>query len=580
MDGYVEIPLPQGGLERRIYQFHGDYWHQCPIHFPPTPESDENRYEQTIRLTSLFRRSGYTVVEKWECEWTDEMKTDPDVKTFFENHPTTRLPPLNLRNALCGGRTNAMRWHHKANLDKGETIKMADVISEYPNANLREEYPIGHPTIYLEGDRDMPSIDTWNGIIKCTVLPPRDLFLPVLPYKCNGKLMFPLCRTCVELESKDLCQHENPADRQLTNEWCAPELKLAIEKGYTLIRVHEVYQYPNSMKYDPETGEDGLLSAYVRRFMALKIQASGWPDDCKTQDQKQKFMDDVKKYDGIIIDQTKMEKNPALRTLAKLILNSFWGKFGEKTLRPKTQFVYDYADLMKLITDPKKVVSGAIEISENCMQVTYKPVEDSEESLPTSSLLHACFTTCFGRLKLYSYLDIVKERALYCDTDSVAYISRPGEPDLPLGTHLSDLTDQVAEDHGPGSFILEFAAGGPKNYGYKVAVGGDLTKTKVCIKVRGISINTSCDQMVTFENLKAMVTGDVNNINIPIPRQIARLPGWKIVTRASRKNWQAKNTKRRRVDMARTVPHGFNAFAEADEEDQELLEVMDLLGDS
>ena len=122
VDGYVGIPLPQGGLERRIYQFHGDYWHQCPIHFPLTPESGENRYEQTIRLTSLFRRSGYTVVEKWECEWTDEMKTDPDVKTFFENHPTTRLPPLNLRNALCGGRINAMRWHHRANLDNGETI--------------------------------------------------------------------------------------------------------------------------------------------------------------------------------------------------------------------------------------------------------------------------------------------------------------------------------------------------------------------------------------------------------------------------------------------------------------------------
>ncbi|KAK3925201.1 Neutral ceramidase [Frankliniella fusca] len=92
---------------------------------------------------------------------------------------------------------------------------------------------------------------------------------------------------------------------------------------------------------------------------------------------------------------------------------------------------------------------------EECIQVTWKPVEDSETSLPTSSILHAAFTTCFGRLQLYKYLDVVKERALYHDTDSVAHISRPGEPDLPIGTHLGDLTDQVEEDYGEGSFITE-----------------------------------------------------------------------------------------------------------------------------
>ena len=32
--------------------------------------------------------------------------------------------------------------------------------------------------------------------------------------------------------------------------------------------------------------------------------------------------------------------------------------------------------------------------------------------------------------------------------------------------------------------------------------------------------------------------------------------------------------------MAHTVPHGYNGFEDADEEDQELLEVMDLLGDA
>lgn len=578
VDGYVEIVQHDGTIERRIYQFHGCYWHNCPTHFPATAESGENRYEKTVRITSIFRRAGFKVIEMWECQWKTDNESDADVQAYFQAHPTKRSSPLVLRDTICGGRTSAYRWHHKANVSKGETIKFADVTSEYPNANMRGSYPVGHPTIYLEGDPNMPPVHMWNGTVKCTVLPPRDLFLPVLPYRARGKLMFPLCRTCVDSESEDICRHDDPSDRQLTSSWCAPELLLALqEKNYVLIAVHEVYQYPETMQYDPKTGIDGLFSGYVRCFMALKIQASGWPEDCDSPEKKKCFIEDVENNDGIIIDPTKMLKNPALRTLSKLILNSFWGKLGEKTLRSKTEIVYDYAHLMQIVIDPTKIVQSLVPLGEDCLQIAWKPIEDTDVSLPTSSLVHAAFTTCFGRLQLYKFLDIVGERALYCDTDSVAYISRPGESDLPLGNHLGDLTDQVADDHGPGSFIVEFCAGGPKNYAYVVAVKGNLNNLKMCIKVRGISINKSCDSLVTFKNLKKMVMGYKDNIIVGIPRQIARLPSWKIVTRPSSKNWQAVNTKRRRVDMAHTVPHGYNAFADEDEEDQDILETMDFL---
>lgn len=393
--------------------------------------------------------------------------------------------------------------------------------------------------------------------------------------------MFPLCKTCAETESKELCLHKDTTLRQLTGTWCAPEIQLAVlEKGYKIITVHEVYQYPGTMKFNPDTGEDGLLSAYVRCFMALKIQASGWPAECDTEQKKQKYVADVLEYDGVRLDPSKMEKNTALRTLAKLILNSFWGKFGEKTLRSMTQLIYDYGDLMQLVCDPNKILERLIPLGEDCLQVVWKHDEDSDDSLPTSSLLHASFTTCFGRLQLYKYLDMVKERAAYHDTDSVAYLSRPGEIELPLGTHLGDLTDQIEEDYGPESFITELVAGGPKNYAYKVAVRGDVKNIRICIKVRGITINLSCDNLVTFENLKDLVMGSKEKITIPIPHQIARLPNWTLVTRPSSKMWQAVNSKRRRVDAEHTVPHGFNAWHDQDDEDQEMLEVLDLLGDA
>ncbi|KAK3916521.1 putative DNA polymerase [Frankliniella fusca] len=461
VDGYVEIPQQDGIVEKRIYQFHGCYWHHCPTHYPANEDSGENRYPKTKEITELFRRNGYTVIEMWECEFETQLASDPDTKEYFRLHPTTRIPPLNLRDGLAGGRTSAMRCHHKADLEKGEKIKFVDVISEYPNANLRAEYPVGHPEVFVEGTPcQPPAIEEWNGMIKCTVLPPRDLYLPVLWYKCNNKLLFPLCRICAETESKVSCHHE-PHERELTGSWCAPELHLALKKGYQLRRVHEVYQYPGTMQYDPETKRDGLLSAYVRCFMALKIQASGWPADCESQEQKDKYVADTLKYDGVVLDPAKMVKNPALRTLAKLMCNSFWGKFGEKTMRPKTHFVYNYEQLLKLVTDR-----------------------------------------------------------------------------------------------------------------------GDPQNIKYCIKVRGITINSSCDQLVTFENLKAMVMGSRDKITVPIPHQIVRLTNWKIVTRDTNKRWQAQNTKRRRVDVANTVPHGYNAWDMAEEEDQDLLEAMEFLADA
>ena len=34
--------------------------------------------------------------------------------------------------------------------------------------------------------------------------------------------------------------------------------------------------------------------------------------------------------EGILLDREKIEKNPGIRSISKLALNSFYGKFGQK----------------------------------------------------------------------------------------------------------------------------------------------------------------------------------------------------------------------------------------------------------
>lgn len=159
--------------------------------------------------------------------------------------------------------------------------------------------------------------------------------------------------------------------------------------------------------------------------------------------------------------------------------------------------------------------------------------------------------------------------------DSICFLSVPGQPDPELGQYLGEMTDQLAEDYGENSFCTEFVSAGSKNYAFKVAVGGDLNNIKTVIKVRGISINSSCTDIVTFDNLKDMVLSKDHKQNtIHIPAQIARLPGWRIVTRPSSKKWQVCLNKRRRIDIERTVPFGYRGTL-FDDEDYELLHLLE-----
>ena len=45
----------------------------------------------------------------------------------------------------------------------------------------------------------------------------------------------------------------------------------------------------------------------------------------------QRHLDDNRDKEGIKLDPEKVEKNPGLCTLAKMMLNSMWSKFGQRT---------------------------------------------------------------------------------------------------------------------------------------------------------------------------------------------------------------------------------------------------------
>ena len=102
-------------------------------------------------------------------------------------------------------------------------------------------------------------------------------------------------------------------------------------------------------------------------------------------------------------------------------------------------------------------------------------------------------------MHLYAYLDRLGERALYCDTDSVIFVQKDGEPPLiECGFALSDLASELKVS----GYISEFVSCGSKNYAYKLCDSVTEEERTVC-EVRGITLNYKTSQLVNLKRLKA-----------------------------------------------------------------------------
>ena len=79
------------------------------------------------------------------------------------------------------------------------------------------------------------------------------------------------------------------------------------------------------------TKEGGLFTSYINTFLKLKQQASGFPEYIQTNEEKDHYIEQYFLHEGILLEKDLIEKNPGLRSLSKLALNSFYGKFGQRT---------------------------------------------------------------------------------------------------------------------------------------------------------------------------------------------------------------------------------------------------------
>ena len=240
-------------------------------------------YAETLQKKHTLEQAGYRVIDIWEYDYDKMYKEDADFRKIVDAE-FTNLDSLRPRDALFGGRTNSTKLFHEIDETSQDEIKYIDLCSLYPYICKYGVLPQGHPTILSQENIDKDNIEQYCGLIKCKVLPPTNLYHPVPPYKTNTKLMFPLCRSCAE--------HDKEEDRALVGMWVSIELLAAVEKGYRILDVYEVWNFPKTIRYDKVTGLGGIFAKNIDVFLKLKQEASGYPDWCKTEEDMENFKRD------------------------------------------------------------------------------------------------------------------------------------------------------------------------------------------------------------------------------------------------------------------------------------------------
>jgi hypothetical protein len=248
------------------------------------------------------------------------------------------------RNAYFGGRTEIFRMF--APEIKDDYYYYYDINSLYPFVMKKYSYPISEPRVFTTPDKKI----YWEeeGITQAKVKAPLDLYIPVLPSKIklkqDNKLMFVV--------------------GEFTGWWDNQLLRKAHELGYS---VEPIKSYSFKTAF--------IFKDFVDNFYKIKQNS---------------------------------EKDTPMYLIAKLLMNSLYGKYGQRQISESM--------IKDIDPDTDKYMVKDIDLETGWSRVTEEG--KGKSYLPQISI----HVTALAQLLLYESLQQIIEKGykvFYCDTDSI-----------------------------------------------------------------------------------------------------------------------------------------------------------------
>jgi hypothetical protein len=387
------------------------------------------------------------------------------------------------RMAMHGGKTDVRIMQVELSdetIEQGTGMRYVDVQSLYPTVQYYDALPVGSPKTYLYGPTQPMTPEDFNHLmdlnedervffIECDIHPTRYVHHPVIGDFVDKKFM----------------AHLYPVKRVILT---SVEFKEAIAQDYVATQIYRVDIYRSSRD---------LFKSYIKTFLRLKILSSKPPfSESTSLEEKETYFRTVEEKYGFRISESEFEENPAIRSLAKLLLNSLWGKFGEKQDRSETKYFVDAKHKQKFsqqLNKGKYRLFDQRSYGTYGWQVLYK--ELAKRDYPEKNVAIASFVTAHARIRLLKGLNTVGSRVVYHDTDSVIYIRQPGLPDISEGKFLGDWESETGDQ-----LIDRFIGLAPKTYAYSYLT--PCGERKTIVKVKGFPMDGQTEQKLTIDHFR------------------------------------------------------------------------------
>ena len=202
--------------------------------------------------------------------------------------------------------------------------------------------------------------------------------------------------------------------------------------------MHEIWHFPQTSTQ--------LFTQYINTFLKIKQEADGWPADVGTDELKrQDYIAAYQQHEGVQLNYAQIEKNPAKRALAKLMLNSFWGKFGQASNKSQVESISSPSKFHQLLNQDDTHIHAIRVVNEEMLEIVYNKIAEAAPIQPHINIFIAAFTTAHARLHLYrqALFLLQPQQVLYMDTDSIIYKHAPGQPTLEKGAYLGQFKNEL-----------------------------------------------------------------------------------------------------------------------------------------
>ena len=130
-------------------------------------------------------------------------------------------------------------------------------------------------------------------------------------------------------------------------------------------------------------------------FLHIKTQASGYPDSMCSLQQRQQYIEEYAPNEGVILDP-KLRVQSRSMQYCKASLNSFYGKFGQRSNMSNTAYITCYEKLYNFLTDQTKVIKDFHVLDMGMVAMEYVHSEEFQEADCKTNVIIASMCSAYS----------------------------------------------------------------------------------------------------------------------------------------------------------------------------------------